>query len=392
MACIQWVDEEIPSRKRAKVCYDVKTLDGSRKRRSKTFKPNTPMKTVRAFKRKVEEEYENGEGIDYTKRTLEVFIEEYFSLYGKSLSPSTRRNYSQMANAKEKGIICHLGNVELKKLNTAMVQKYVNFLADEGLSPKTIKNYTMFLHTLYDRAIRLRYVPQNMNVISLVDIPRARKKKVDSYSLEEVQTLLRLADQYATDRLRLQIYLGVGTGARRSELAAIKIESIDFEKKVLHITESKVSLGGTQPDVVKEPKTNCGVRDIPLGDVLIRELRKAVIRYNKNKIKHGKDFQDSRYIFSDEFGRPYKTDTMTGTYREFMKKHEDEIRYLPFHSAGRHTYASLAVANGIDIKCLQEILGHADASTTLNTYANSYFEKKKEYADVVDKTIFAKQA
>lgn len=391
MAYIQWLDEDIPSKKRAKVCYDVKTLDGTRRRKSKTFKPGTPVKTIKAYCRKVEEEYETSEGMDYRKRTLEDFIKEYFDTFSEFLSPATIRSYRQVAEGKKNGLITHLGKIELSKLSSAHVQNYVNYLLGEGLSPKTIKNNVMVLHSIYDRALRLHYVPKSVNVVSLVDIPKVRKRKIESYSLEEVQTLLRLADQYATDRLRLQIYLAVGTGARRSELAALKIESVDFEHRVLHITESKVSLGGTKPDVVKEPKTDAGMRDIPLGDVLIRELKKAVVNYNKNKIRHGSEFEDSRYIFSDEYGHPYRTDTMTGTWREFMKKHEDEIRYLSFHSL-RHTYASLAVANKIDIKCLQEILGHSDASTTLNIYANSYFEKKQEYADVVDKTIFAKQA
>ena len=73
-----------------------------------------------------------------------------------------------------------------------------------------------------------------------------------------------------------------------------------------------------------------------------------------------------------------------------MKKHEDEIRYLPLHAAGRHSYASIAIANGMDIKALQEILGHSDAGTTLNTYSNSFSEQKQKYAMEMDEILFGR--
>ena len=143
---------------------------------------------------------------------------------------------------------------------------------------------------------------------------------------------------------------------------------------------------------MKEPKTDAGNRDIPLSDTLCRMLKHAVKDYKKKKLRGGAEFEDSGYLFSDELGKPYRTHVLTSRYIRFVKKHSDEIRYLPLHCAGRHSYASIAVANGIDIKCLQEILGHSDSSTTLNIYANSYLEQKKAYADSMDAIIFRKKA
>ena len=145
-------------------------------------------------------------------------------------------------------------------------------------------------------------------------------------------------------------------------------------------------------EVLKAPKTSAGTRDIPLGDELLKELRHAVNRYNKNKLRYGKDFVDSRYIFSNEDGTPRKTSTMSTSYTKFMKRHEDEIRYLPLHSAGRHSFASIAIAQGTDIKAVQELLGHSDATTTLNTYANSYNKVKVAYAAKLNELLVAKEA
>lgn len=390
MSNITWLDPDNPKRKRAKVMYECPAMNGTRKRKSKTFKPGTPLKEIKAFQRKVEQEYGSSEGIDYTKRLLKDFIGEYFELYGKFLSPATLHNYQQMANNYPHGIIEHLGNVELKKLNTYMVQKYVDYLMEEGLSPKTIKNHASMLHAVYDKAIKLRYVQQEYNIVSRAILPKVRHKKVESYSIEEVKTLLELADTYASDQLRLEIYLAVGTGARRSEIAAIQISSVDLKNKIWHVSQSKISAGST--DVVKAPKTDAGVRDIPLSDALCKELKRAINGYKQKKIRHGADFQDNGYLFCDDYGKPYRTHVLTNRYVRFVKSHADKIRYLPLHCAGRHSYASIAVANGIDIKCLQEILGHSDSSTTLNTYANSYLSQKKAYADIMDETVFAKQS
>ena len=390
MSNIQWIDEDIPNKKRAKVMYECRTANGERKRKSKTFKAGTPLREIRAFQRKVEKEYETSEGIDYTKRTLKDFLKEYFEIYGRFLSPATIRNYQQMAFSEPHGIAANLGKTELSKLSTAMIQRYVDYLMQEELSAKTIKNHVGMLHAVYDKAMKLNYVPQEYNIVSRVERPKVRHKKVESYSVEEIKKLLELADNYAGEELRLEIYLAVGTGARRSELAAITVSSIDFKNKVWHVTQSKITAGSV--DVVKEPKTDAENRDIPLSDTLCRMLKRAVKNYKKKKLKGGAEFEDSGYIFSDELGKPYRTHVMTSRYVRFMKKHSDEIRYLPLHCAGRHSYASIAVANGIDIKCLQEILGHSDSSTTLNTYANSYLEQKKAYADNMDAIIFQKKA
>lgn len=390
MSSLEWLDPGTPGKKRAKVTYECRTLDGGRKRTSKTFSPGTPIKEIRAFQRKVETEYETSEGTDYTKRLVADFIQEYFDLYSGSLSPATLKNYKQICFEEKHGISSYFGKTLLTKLHTRDIQKYVTYLEKEGLKPKTIKNHAMMMHALYDKAIRLCYVDTNDNIVSRVELPKLRKKKVESYSSEEVKKLLSLVDRDADEMLRFEIYLAVFTGLRRSEMAALKIESIDFDKRVLHITECRVT--AEKGDAVKLPKTDAGIRDIPIVGVLYRELKRIVARYHTNKLKHGAGFNDSRYIFCHENGNPWRVNNLTAKYVKFMRRHEGELRYLPLHCAGRHTYASLAVASGTDIKCVQELLGHADAATTLNVYANSYAEKKVECVNKMEQMILSREA
>ena len=137
MSYLEWLDLDSPARKRAKVTYECRTLDGGRKRKSKTFSPGTPIKEIRAFQRKVETEYETSEGVDYTKRSVADFIQEYFDLYGGSLSPATLKNYKQICFEEKHGISSYFGRTLLTKLHTRDIQKYVTYLEKEGLKPKT---------------------------------------------------------------------------------------------------------------------------------------------------------------------------------------------------------------------------------------------------------------
>ena len=390
MANIIILDKNNPKRKRYKLTYECRTISGERKRKSKTFPAGTSKREVESFKRQVEQAYENSDGLDFSKRTLEEYIKEYFQVFEMHLSPTTIRGYKQMCASPQHGIVANLGRMDLSKIKTVDIQRYANYLYEENLSAKTIKNYIMFIHALYDSAMKMGYVRRGHNIVSDVVTPQYSRKRIESYSEEEIKELLNLVDTYGDEIVRLIIYLAVGTGMRRSEMAALKVNSIDFQNKLLHITHAKVE--GMEGDVMKTPKTSASIRSIPIGDALCKELKHAVSRYKRNRLSYGEGFKDDGFIFSHEDGTPFSTNSFTSKYIKFMKRYATNLRYLPLHTAGRHSFASIAVANGIDIKCLQELLGHSDASTTLNTYSNSFLKQKQEYANKVDTLIFSKEA
>jgi len=212
---------------------------------------------------------------------------------------------------------------------------------------------------------------------------------VDAYTDEEIRELLRRVDQEPNYLFRLQIYLAIGTGCRRSELAALRYDDVDFEKKEIHITKARVT--ADNGDAEKEPKTQSGFRDIPISDTLVKMLKDAKRIYLQNKLKYGSSFQDSGYIFSNEDGSVQRVNEQSIRWSRFMKKNPD-LRYLPLHSAGRHSCASLLISQGVSAKTVQTILGHADISTTLNVYTSSYKTDEVEGMKKLESLIFAKEA
>ena len=126
----------------------------------------------------------------------------------------------------------------------------------------------------------------------------------------------------------------------------------------------------------KETKTVSSVRVIPITNTLCTLIKKARNDYYKKIFVKGEDFVDSKALFTDDCGNPLRCETLSNEYKEFLDSHSDEIRYLNLHAL-RHTFASLALKNNADIKSVQNIFGHVDASTTLNTYACAYEDQKR---------------
>lgn len=375
MAHIVVIDQGT-KQQRYKVMYEVRAINGIRKRKSKTFPENTNMKEIKAFVRTVEKQYEEDMvGLNYERISFREFFEIYKKSYMKNLSPTTQSNYIQMAYNKKNGFLEFLGNIQLEKLNVIHLQRYVDFLVDSGLSAKTVKNRMMCIHGVIDKAMQLHYITMTYNFVGDVITPKIVKKQIQSYNEDEVKKLLELVDKDACGNVKLLIYLAVTTGMRRSEMNALTFDDIDLKEKTINVNKARVYQHRGKC-VIKETKTASSVRVIPITNTLCTLIKKARNDYYKKMFAKGEDFVDSKAMFTDDCGNPLRSETLSNEYKDFMDSHADEIRYLNLHAL-RHTFASLALKNNADIKSVQSILGHADASTTLNTYACAYEDKKR---------------
>ena len=205
--------------------------------------------------------------------------------------------------------------------------------------------------------------------------PKIVKKQIQSYNEDEVKKLFELVDKDASSNVKLLIYLAITTGMRRSEMNALTFDDVDLKEKTINVNKARVYQYRGKC-VLKEPKTASSVRVIPITDTLCTLIKKTRNDYYKKMFVKGEDFVDSKALFTDNSGNPLRSESLSNEYKDFMDSHADEIRYLNLHAL-RHTFASLALKNNADIKSVQAILGHADASTTLNTYACAYQDKKR---------------
>ena len=123
----------------------------------------------------------------------------------------------------------------------------------------------------------------------------------------------------------------------------------------------------------------------PVG-VLNEYLKKAHTDYLVRKLKMGKDFFDGDYVVCQENGKPYKPNSFTDKFNNFLKK--NKLKHIRLHDL-RHTNATLMLTQGISPKVAQMRLGHSDYSTTMNIYSHVLKSVETEAAEKIENAIFS---
>lgn len=244
----------------------------------------------------------------------------------------------------------------------------------------------MLLNVIFELAVQDGIIQREANpMLQKIRRPKQQRKEVEAYNLEEMQLILKLAEEDENPDIKLILNLELFSGLRRSEAAALRWSHINFDEGYIYICESRVVVeGGVEH--TKQPKTNAGIRRIYIPQHLIKILKEYQTRYVTNKLKFGKDFADKGYVVSKPDGNPFTPQGISNCYLRFMKRHKDEIRYLKFHGL-RHTYASILIEQGENPKTVQHNLGHSDVSLTLQIYSHSYESAQKKAAETLDLTI-----
>lgn len=370
------------------VSYELpKYIDGKRRKTTKTFPVGTTLAEVKQFLAEKELERHRGALVSTNLNlTFEELGDLYFSTYTQFLSPTTLKGYKgAYYNSNPYGLMNYFGKAKVRSIRTRNIQEYINYLC-QYVSPKTIKNYWGLLKIFFDVAVQEGIIQREANpMLNKINRPKQEKKTVEAYSLEELNLLLKIAEEDENPDIKLILNLALLSGIRRGEMAALKWKNVNFEDGYIYICESRVVIeGGVEH--TKQPKTNAGIRRIYIPQHLIDILKEYQRRYLTNKLKLGKDFADKGYVVSKPDGNPFTPQGISNSYLRFMKRHQDEIRYLKFHGL-RHTYASVLIEQGENPKTVQHNLGHADVSLTLQIYSHSYESAQKKAAETLNQTI-----
>ena len=179
----------------------------------------------------------------------------------------------------------------------------------------------------------------------------------------------------------------LGTGCRIGEAIGLRWDDVDMDKHMISINHSLTYYPRREETYVCEfrvskPKTDAGVRTIPimeqLYDILKQEHERQVEEgFCSNEVDGMKNF-----IFTNRFGNPHNPAAVNRAIKRIVDAHnaEEEIKakkqkrepvMLPRFSCHifRHTFASRFCENETNVKVIQEVMGHADVSTTMNIYA-----------------------
>lgn len=265
-----------------------------------------------------------------------------------------------------------VGHHDVSRFGKAEASLLLAALLGQGLSPKTARDRMALVRQL------LVYASQSLEIsIRPLDwrlkYPEGKPRIIKSFTEAEMLRIVRGVCEEINDGryTTLPVLISILTGMRIGEVVGLRWGDIDYTHNVIHVerTVSKAYDPADQTEryFVGPPKSRAGYREVPLLPVLRRCLREV----------GRKSPQTSSYVVGDS-PRHAHIRCVRESYARFLKRHK--LPCINFHGL-RHTYATLLVASGGDIKTISTLLGHSDVALTLNLYVHPSLESKRKVAN-----------
>lgn len=298
-----------------------------------------------------------------------AFIEEVWipiHVRGRDMKPTSVAFYENAVKLIKGyfhgAVLQELGPIELQRYFVYLRTKYKTKLG-KALSAKSLRHQYVTLNSIFSYAEKQEMITKNP--MHKVDPPKKERKPVDALTQEQAARFFQLLPDCPLD-FRCILYLLITTGIRRGECMGLKWDDIDEEAGTLSVSRS-ITYTPESGVVVSTPKTANSVRTIPLMSStlhLLQQLKAETQQAHPNTI-----LKDA-FIFpkGEDVFMPRDPNSVTRRVKRFMRN--NGFPDLSPHDL-RHSCATLLLAQGADIKSVQEILGHADASTTLNFYVKA---------------------
>ena len=345
----------------------------------KMITKNVLGKTQAEVKEKLKKAIENSRQLDYTKEgkyTVGQWLDEWFEAYAKvKVRPSSHQTYKGYI---ENHIKPNIGEIPIEKLTSLTLQKFYKKLLTEGrvpriesekqpkgLSAKTVRNINQVISSAMDMAVKHKLILSNPT--GGCELPKVEHREMHTIHAEQLGAFLREAKESGVYEL---YYLDLATGLRRGELLGLKWEDVDLAHGVIHVKRQVARIDGKVKEVPL--KTKNSYRNISISKDAVTMLKEM----EKHRV--------CEYVFPSPNGGPISPDSVRHMLHRVLKR--AGLPAVRFHDL-RHTFATLALQNGVDIKTVSGMLGHFSAGFTLDTYAHVTTAAQKEAANTMGSVL-----
>lgn len=382
--------ELLEDKKRGKFRGRLSYRDESNKRRyitrtlSATGKRAASAELAAWRQEKEREHAESLNGDTASRPIADTLIPEYVSRYidakeqTKSIEPSTISSYRDSLRY----ITSAFSNMPLKDLQPANAERWIAALVDEGRSSSTIGKAFRLLKQVLNSAITQGAIDKNP--LALVKPPKRVNKKQGINALDEAALgdLLGKLGTLELSPITVAAYIALNTGMRRGEVCGLQWRDIDADNRVIWVRRSiGLGKGGAY---IKQPKTD-KARDVVLPATLLKVLEQWKAKQQQAYAADMASLSANSYVLGDALGY-YHPDRISKDWASLTKMlgvRGTEGRRASYHDL-RHTWATLALARGADVKTVSSNLGHANAAMTLNIYASADPDAKRRAADLIE--------
>ena len=268
--------------------------------------------------------------------------------YENKVENHTFRNYQSLFRLH---ILPYFKQFELKDIKVIDLETWQNELLKK-LSTSRVQKARILMKKILKKAYQNDLIDKNP--FEFVEVVKVKNKEREIYTYEEMTKIIN----NATGWFKTFLIVAFGTGMRTGELMALKWEDIDFDNNLIYVRRS------IRDGIIKETTKTNEHREITLLDIVKKELL-------KNK-------QNSGWIFKNQYGDYFgwSGSIIKNHFKPLLKK--INVKYKGLYTT-RHTFATLMIREGADIKWVQSMLGHSTAKMTLDKYA--------KFIKVTEKTL-----
>lgn len=351
---------------------------------------------LRDIERRITRDLEDGiDTIEAYRTTLNHFFDDYIETKYE-LKQSTRTNYKYMY---KKYVHDDLGIKKIANIKYSDVKKfYIHLIKDVGFKPNSLEIIHTILHPVFTTAVRDGKIRVNPSDGVMAEIKRSHdweKPKRHALTIPQQEAFVAFcsnSSQYSHWMPLFTVLLG--TGCRVGEVVGLRWEDCDFEQNIISINHNLIYRqqdNGSCEFHITTPKTKAGIRIIPMFQDVKNALTQEYERQQATGFNQTEIDGYSGFIFSNRYGYVLSPHNINRAIERIVRDHnkqeaeaaEKEQRepvLIPRFSVHqlRHTFCTRFCENERDIKVIQEIMGHADISTTMDIYNEATMDRKKQ--------------
>lgn len=332
------------------------------------------------------------------QRLADYLRDDWLPAQRRELAETTWESYER--NIRHH-IIPRIGGVQLQALDGVMLDKlYTDLLLEgrlrgkqsAGLKPRTVRYIHTIIHAALDDAVKSRRVP--LNAADQSTPPSTKNSRAPEMKVWTAAELSRFLSANEDDRHWFPWFFLATTGCRRGEALGLRWRDLDLDTTPASasIRQQVVPLPkaggiGREPRIVSTTKGG-RARMIELDTPTVAMLRTWKARQAEERLQLGAGFADHGLVFARLNGQPYHPETFSKTFdRRVRQARFADLPTIRIHDL-RHTWATLALKAGVDVKVVSERLGHASTTITRDIYQHVIKGMQSDAAEAVASAIF----
>ncbi len=309
----------------------------------------------------------------------------YMSSHGSTLKAKTRREYEIIIHDR---LIPYFGEMQLRNISRLDVTKWLASLeradgSEKSLSENSKGVWFRTLSAILGKAYEWDLIDDNP--CRRIKTPRKSQSDVNSLQLGEARLVIERLNQYDDIRISTLVGILIFTGARESEVGGLEWQDINFADNYISVSREVLYIRNVGM-IEDTPKSQAGTRIIYIPEKLIKMLKEYKEYQKTFIIEQGSLWigatGERAKLFTKSDGTPIFDSTIRAWVKKYMKW--AGVPYITVHGL-RHTYASILISSGNDVRAVAAQLGHSTPALVFNTYANPQEHAKRKAAESLDK-------